>query len=208
MKDKTKTPPTIDKTIVSKMISLLDWCYRLGVEAAHALQDEGLAREFLERTKEPGVYGFLSDEPVYITWKEWTLRLMAESRSTCWNGSMMRFFNRMGAFGANYLSAFLPISQVFLNKGVEDYLKSPNAADFSMFNSKNRIWWTEKGLRSISNREWVDTLQLISFDLERRDGAIWESQTPTQAKKIALKPSQYEIFRRCVGVVMLRNNRD
>ena len=196
------TQPIITRDIVSKMISLLDYCYRLGVEAARELEDEGLAREFLERTQEPGVYGLLSASPVYITWREWTLRLMAKARSTCWNGTMMKFFSRMGRFGSNYLSAFLPISQVFYNKGVSDYLNAPGAVDFAIFQGQNRVWWTAKGLKKANSIEWVDELQLVSFDLERRDSAILESETAYNAKKVALTPKQYEMFRCRVGLAI------
>lgn len=198
--------PIVTREVVSKMISLLDWCYRMGVESAHNLQDEGMAREFLERTKEPGIYGFLYDNPIYISWQEWTLRLMAKARSTSWSGSMNRYFNAMGRFGANYLSAFLPLTQMFLNKGIQDYISAPSAADMALFNSKSRVWWTPKGLRAINNGEWVSELQMLSYDLERRDNEVWESNTAYEAKKLALRPSQYQMFRRCVGIVTLHNN--
>lgn len=199
------TPPIIDKNTVSRMISLLDWVYRLGVEAAREVEDEGLTREFLERTKEPGVYGLLSDSPLYITWQEWTLRLMSKARSTCWNGAMVQFFNRMGRFASNYLSAFLPCSLMFYRRGVSDYLNAPNAVDFAMFQSKSRVWWTKNGLKPVNNRTYVDELQLISFDLSRRDAEVWARETVIKAKKVALTEKQYEMFRRSVGLVTVNN---
>lgn len=177
----------------------------MGVESARELEDEGLAREFLERTKEPGVYGLLSATPLYTTWQEWTLRLMSKARSTCWNGAMMQFFNRMGRFGTNYLSAFMPISQMFYNKGISDYLNAPNAVDFALFQSRSRVWWTSKGLKNVNPRQWVDELQLMSFDLERRDAVVWERETAFMAKKVALTAKQYEMFRRSVGIVTVNN---
>lgn len=199
------TPPIIDKPTVSRMISLLDWVYRLGVESAREVEDEGLCREFLDRTKEPGVYGLLSENPVYITWQEWTLRLMAKARSTSWNGAMVQFLNRLGRFGSNYLSAFLPCSMVFYCRGISDYLNAPTAVDFAMFQSKSRVWWTKNGLKAVNNRTWVDELQMICFDLERRDAEVWERETAIKAKKVALTQKQYEMFRRSVGLVTVNN---
>lgn len=199
------TPPIIDKPTVSRMISLLDWVYRLGVESAREVEDDGLCREFLERTKEPGVYGLLSDNPTYITWQEWTLRLMSKARSTCWNGAMVQFFNRMGRFASNYLSAFLPCSLMFYRRGISDYLNAPTAVDFAMFQSKSRVWWTKSGLKPVNNRTYVDELQLISFDLSRRDAEVWERETAIKAKKVALTEKQYEMFRRSVGLVTVNN---
>lgn len=200
------TPPIITKDTVSRMVSLLDWCYRLGVQSAYELQeDEGLIREFLERTSQPGVYGFLTETPIYIDWQEWTLRLMAKARLTSWNGSMAKFFDRMGRFGSNYLSVFLPLSQVFHNKGIRDFMAAPMAADINALPAKHRSWWTPKGLRTISNTEWVSELRMVCYDLERRDTPLWQSLTPAYAKKVALKPKHYEMFRRCVVLVMMRD---
>ena len=50
------TQLVITRDLVYRMISLLDYCYRLGVEAAREVDDEGLAREFLGRTQQAGVY--------------------------------------------------------------------------------------------------------------------------------------------------------
>ena len=196
------TQLVITRDLVYRMISLLDYCYRLGVEAAREVDDEGLAREFLGRTQQAGVYGLLSASPVYIGWKEWCLRLMSRARSMSWSGSMTRFFSCMGRFGANYLSVFLPISQAFYNRGVSDYYDAPNGADFALFQSRSRVWWTSKGLKSVKPRTWVDELQMVSFDLERRDAEVWGRESVYNAKKVALTSKQYEMFRRSVGLVI------
>ncbi len=187
---------------MNKMLSLLDYCYKLGVETAHGLQDEGLAREFLERTKAPGAYGILSENPIYTTWQEWMLRLIAKARSTSWNGAMSQFMGKIGRFGANYLSAFLPVSFLYYRRGIEDYVNAPEAADYNVFCGKTRVRWTNKGLKNVSPQEFVDDIQLLTFDLERRDQAVrdTEASTPYQAKKITLTPRQYEFFRTAVGL--------
>ena len=199
------TQPIITKAVLSRMLSLLDYCYRLGVESAREVEDEGLCREFLERTKEPGVYGLLSENPVYITWQEWTLRLMAKARSTSWNGAMVQFLNRMGRFASNYLSCFLPCSMVFYCRGVSDYINAQGAVDFAMFQGRSRVWWTKNGLKPVNNRTYVDTIQLLTFDLQRRDAEVWERETAIKAKKVALTQKQYEMFRRSVGLVTVNN---
>ncbi len=196
------TQPIITRDTMNKMLSLLDYCYRLGVETAHGLQDEGLAREFLERTKAPGAYGILSESPIYTTWQEWMLRLIAKARSTSWNGAMSQFMGKIGRFGANYLSAFLPVSFLYYRRGIEDYVNAPEAADYNVFCGKTRVRWTKKGLKNVNPQEWVQAIQLDCFDLERRDNAILEAegQTEYKAKRIALTPKQYEHFRMAVGL--------
>jgi len=196
------TPPIITHGSIGKMLSLLDYCYRIGVEAAYALQDEGLAREFIERTKEAGVYGILSDSPIYTTWQEWGKRIIAQARSTAWSGTMVRFFSKAGAFGANFLSAFYPVSFFYYTRGIEDYLNAPEAVDYNIFAGKTRVRWTKKGLRKIKPQEYVDDIQLYCYDLERRDEVIREANesTPSKFKKITLSPRQYESFRNAVGL--------
>jgi len=186
---------------MSAMLSLINYCYRIGVEAAHDLQDEGLAREFLEHTKEAGAYGILSDNPMYTEWDEWGARLMYKARTTSWKGIMSRFLEKVGAFGAFYLSAFYPVSFAFYRRGIEDYINAPGAADYSVFCGKTRVKWTKEGLRKVSNEEYVQDIQLLTFDLSRRDQAIWEGEsTAYQAKKIALTSKQYKHFRTAVGL--------
>ena len=195
----------VTRDTISKMVSLLDWCYQIGVESAHELNDEGLCWNFIDETAQAGVYGFLEENPQYIGWQEWALRLSAKARSESYSGSMKKFFDKMGRFGSNYLSAFLPLTQVFHTKGIKDYMEAPSAANVEVFRKKTRHWWTKNGLRFVSNDVWVSELQMESFDLERRDKLVYDSMNEYQAKKIALTPKQYEQFRRCVGLLMNRN---
>lgn len=187
---------------MSKLLSILDYCYKLGVEAAHDLQDEGLARDFLERTKDAGAYGILSETPIYSTWDEWGKRLIAQALSTSWNGVMVRFFSKAGKFGSNYLTAIYPVSFLFYRRGIEDYINAPEAADYNVFSGKTRVKWTKQGLKNVSTHAFVNDLQLLTFDLARRDQAIIESMDSTQymARKITLTPKQYETFRVAVGL--------
>jgi len=187
---------------MSAMISLIDYCYRTGVESAHDVDDEGLSRDFLEQTKEAGVYGILSDTPMYTVWDEWGLRLVHKARSTAWKGTMSQFLEKVGAFGAFYLSAFYPVSFFYYRRGIEDYINAPGAADYGVFSSKRRVRWTDKGLRNVSTKEYVQDIQLLTFDLSRRDQAIIEAgnQTQYKARKKALTPRQYESFRMAVGL--------
>lgn len=195
------TQPIITRAIALNIISLVDFCYRKGVIDAHRISDEGLAREFLDKISEVGVYGFLNEEGATMGWQEWTLRLMAQSRMTSWNGVMTRYFSLMGKVGQNYLSAFIPVSVRFYAKGISDYIDAPNAADIALFNDRNRVYWTQEGIKQINSRQYVDDIMLFCFDLHRRDEAIWNNDTAYDAKKKgALKPVHYEWFIRAIGL--------
>lgn len=197
----------ITRSVALNIISLADYCYRKGVEDAYNIADEGLAREFLEKVSKTGVYGFLNEDGYTMSWKEWTLRLMAKSRMTNWNGQMTRYFSLIGSkVNQNYLGAFIPISEAFYAKGVRDYIDNPHGCDFQLFQSKLRVFWTAKGLQNIKNRRYIDEIQLCAFDLERRDEAVWNSNTKYDATKLgAMTSKQYEMFRRSVGLAMVNN---
>lgn len=45
------TQPIIDRAPPLKMVSLLDWSYRFGVNNAHQADDEGLCRAFIEKCR-------------------------------------------------------------------------------------------------------------------------------------------------------------
>ena len=63
------TQPIITAQVARNTISLVDYCYRKGVEDAHRIGDEGLAREFLDKVSQTGVYGFLNEEGITMNWK-------------------------------------------------------------------------------------------------------------------------------------------
>lgn len=196
------TQPIVDRDTILKMISLLDFCYRLGVTDAHAQDDEGLCREFIEKTSQPGVYGFLTDG-YNVGVLEWQLRLTKQARLTSMFGSMYQYFNRMGRFSSNYLSCSLPVAQEFYNKGVTDYCTAPDGCDLVQFNDAKRVWWSHKGLLKISAREFVETIQLMCFDRQRKDNAyLEENAADYKARKIALKEKHYYYFIRAVGLAL------
>ena len=203
---KPKTQTIVTRQVALNIISLVDYCYRKGVEDAYRLQDEGLAREFIGKSAEVGVYGFLCEDSYTMTWKEWTLRLMAQSRITAWNGHMVRYFSMLGNYiNQNYLGCFVPISQRFYVDGVKDYTDAPHGCDFDAFKDKSRVRWTAKGLQNLNIRRYVDEIQLCAFDLQRRDRAIWEDDK-YYAKRIgAMTPKQYEFFIRTIGLALINS---
>lgn len=201
------TQPIVTRDTILRMIGLLDWCYRLGVKQARELNDEGLAREFLDKVSQTGVYGFLNEDGITMGWKEWTLRLMAKARMTSWNGAMTRYFSLIGSRpNQNYLGAFIPVSEAFYAKGVRDLIDNKQSFDYALFQEKTRVFLTAKGFQNINVRRYVDEIQLCCFDLQRRDAAVWESKTPYEANKLgAMKSQHYEWYRRAMGLALMSN---
>ncbi len=192
--------PIITPAAIGQMVSLLDWCYKMGVNDARGCADEGLVREFCDKVSQPGVFGFITDDYT-INWQEWSLRLLSRARMKSWNGAMRRYFNLAGKFGQNWLSCFFNFAEVWYCKGLKDYTEAPDGCDMAVFNGQNRVYWTAKGIKKVNNRHYVDELQLESFSLERRDTSIWEGNAEYDARKQgALKPRHYQFWRAAVGL--------
>lgn len=199
--------PIVNRNIMLNIISLADFCYHKGVEDMYYIGDEGLAREFLEKTSQPGIYGFLNENGTLYGWQEFTLRLMAQARLTSWNGAMNNYFIKMGRFQQNYLSVFIPCAMAFIRKGINDCILYGRDLDISKFNAKRRVFLTGRGFVNISHQRYVDELQLYCFDLQRRDEEIYANNTEYEAKKLgALKPRLYELFRRAIGLVLFKKH--
>ena len=199
------TQPIITKDVITKTISLLDWCYRLGVRQARELNDEGASREFLDTHNEVGVYGFISDG-LNVGVLEWQLRLQKEARLTSMLGSMYQYFQRMGRFGANYLSCFLPIAQMWHNLGVQDFIDNQHACDWAVFDGKTRVRCTKKGLLNIKPKEYVEMVQLQCFDLQRKHVAyLTEHADYYKAPKVAIKEQHWSWYIRSVGLALTSN---
>lgn len=194
------TQPIVTKDTISKMISLLDTLYHWGVRDAHALNDEGAVREFIETHSEVNVYGFLTDtQPISVL--EWQLRLIQQARLTSMYGSMYQYFNRMGKFSTNYLSCFVVLAMRWYLRGVQDYCENPSASDYMIFEGKKRVFWEAKGLRSYNNREAVETIQLDCFDLSRKHAEYLQAHVDDyKAKRVALREQHWLWYIRAVGL--------
>ena len=139
------TQPLIDRTDVSRLLTLFDRVYKLGVEDGYNnSHDEGLCREHIETTNYPGNFGlirdgFISDEI------DWQLTLQREAKAMKIYEAVRKMFIRMGAWArSNFYSCILPIAQEFYNMGVEDFLANPNADTITTFMEERRIWWGGK----------------------------------------------------------------
>lgn len=203
-----KTQPIVTRDTILRMIGLLDWCYRLGVRQARELNDEGAAREFLDTHDEAGVYGFLS-EGLNVGVLEWQLRLQKEARLTSMWGSMHQYFQRMGRYGQNYLSCFLPVAQMWHNLGVRDFIDNPRACDWAVFDGKTRVRWTKKGVINIKPREYVEMIQLQCFDLQRKHAAYLEEHADDyKARKVVLRERLWQWYIRAVGLGLTQGKVD
>lgn len=185
----------IDRATCNALIRLLDRIYRMGVMDAYQVNSEGECADFVERTKEPGVFGRVIDGHT-MDCNEWQLTLIMEARKKSMHGAMYRYFNRMRIYRQNYLSVLLPIAQDFYNKGIQDYNASPNAVSLAIFNDRSRTWWYSK-LKSVSIYEYIEQIQLFCFARKRSDEEY-------DGKK-ALKSGYYDIFAKVMSTLTLKD---
>lgn len=209
------TQPLIDRTDVSRLLTLFDRIYKLGVEDGYRYShDEGLCREHIETTNYPGNFGlirdgFISDEI------DWQLTLQREAKAMKIYEAIRKMFIRMGAWArSNFYSCILPIAQEFYNMGVEDFLANPNADTITTFMEERRIWW---GGKRVDTYGYVEKIQGFCGKRMRSEAAALEGLVETRTSKYqrigefdlrkrVLKEKWWLHFRRAVAVVNTNRN--
>lgn len=209
------TQPLIEAKDVSKLITLFDRVYKLGVEDGYNnSHDEGLCRGHIETTNYPGNFGlirdgFISDEI------DWQLTLQREAKAMKIYEAVRKMFIRMGAWArSNYYSCILPIAQDFYNMGVEDFLANPNADTITTFMEERRIWW---GGKRVDTYGYVEKIQGFCGKRMRSEAAALEGLVETRTSKYqrigeydlrkrVLKEKWWLHFRRAVAVVNTNRN--
>lgn len=209
------TQPLIEAKDVSKLITLFDRMYKLGVEDGYQhSHDEGLCREHIETTNYPGNFGlirdgFISDEI------DWQLTLQREAKAMKIYEAVRKMFIRMGAWArSNFYSCILPVAQDFYNMGVEDFLANPNADTITTFMEERRVLW---GGKRVDTYGYVEKIQGFCGKRMRSEAAALEGLVETRTSKYqrigeddlrkrVLKEKWWLHFRRAVAVVNTNRN--
>lgn len=204
------TQPLIDRTDVSRLLTLFDRIYKLGVEDGYQhSHDEGLCREHIETTNYPGNFGlirdgFISDEI------DWQLTLQREAKVMKIYEPIRKMFIRMGAWArSNFYSCILPVAQDFYNMGVKDFLANPNADTITTFMEERRIWW---GGKRVDTYGYVEKIQGFCGKRMRSEAAALEGLVETRTSKYqrigehdlrkrVLKEKWWLYFRRAASIV-------
>lgn len=122
------------------ILQLLDDCYKWGVSDAAEVQNQSLCEEYINKYREPGVFGRVI-YPYTVDWREWTLSLSHQARSRSYTGAMAKYFMLMGKFGANYLSALVVAAQEIYIQGLKDYNAKPDRTLVPIFMDKQKVRW-------------------------------------------------------------------
>lgn len=192
---------------MSRIVSLFDHLYRKGIRDAHRERNEGLCREHIEATSVAGFFGFIETDPK-VEWGEWGIELARITRRTGFSNIISEILRLDRRFGSTYLSCAFTIAQGFYNLGIKHYIEHPNADDVANLNPRTRVFWTDEGIKNGKIDHWIQEVQSLAFELERRDAKIWEEYPTAYARNHALKPGQYEIFRQRINMVRTKTKSD
>lgn len=187
----------IDRPTAQMLCRLFHHMYRLGVNDCAQAEDEGLAKEWIRKTSEPGVFGRLGDETSHDA-LYWQLILQKEAHSLGIARRLMDYMRKAGRYGKNYLSVAWVMAQCFYNSGMEAWCRDPHAWELPLFNTRTRARW-DKARRIWSNSGLVSQAQEFCFQRQHSD---MESED-----KKALKAHHYLIFIKSIGLAS-KVNRD
>lgn len=143
------------------ILQLLDDCYKWGVTDAAEVQNQSLCEGYINKYREPGVFGRVTYEYT-VDWREWTLTLSHQSRIRSYSGAMSRYFNLMGKFGANYLSALIVAAQEIYIQGLIDYNNRPSRARVPAFMDRPKVRW-DSTLQPWHTRVMLEDVQMMLY---------------------------------------------
>lgn len=131
------------------VMSLLDHCYARGVKDACNSKDEMMCREFIEKTDEPGQFGFLwKDRDSRFDLNTWSpSQFIVEMVGIAYIDKVLHR-NKLNKFLSRIINptiyhfCLLHVAQEFYKQGMLDYLKNPNPSKlYTILNSPtNKIW--------------------------------------------------------------------
>lgn len=184
----------IDKSVALALIQTLHLSYKQGVYDAYDIDNKGAYEDLYADTREPGVYGLLTDPMRLFDWKEFSLRLTMIARRRSFKSAAVTYLHRL-AFNANtYYGCVFPIAQDFYLKGAKDYYEHPNPALIPVFMESSQLLWL-KNLKKVTRNELLDDVQLICY--ERMTA---EEEYPEH--KLRRSPQQYQHFMKAMVFAM------
>lgn len=175
------TQPLVTSTDISRLITLFDRVYKLGVEdGCQYSHDEGLCREHIETTNAPGNFGLIRDGFISDA-IDWQLTLQKQAKIMKIYEPVRKMFVRMGKWAmSNFYSCILPVAQDFYNMGVEAYLANPGADTVATFMGERRVLW---GGKKIDNYGYVEIIQEFCGKRMRSETTALAGLVETRANK-------------------------
>ncbi len=152
----------IDKTVALALIQTFHLCYKQGVYDAYDIDNKGAYEELFSATREPGVYGTLTDERLF-DWKEFSLRLTLIARRKSFRSAAVTYLQRLAFNAKTYFGCVFPIAQDFYLRGAKDYYAHPNPALIPVFMEATQMLWM-KNLKKVTRNDMLEDIQLICYE--------------------------------------------
>lgn len=181
----------ITQGVAAMLLRLFDAMYKRGVNDAAMCGDNGMMREFLAKTSEPGVFGILDDD-TSDDWIYFQIQVEREIWEKGFREPYMRYCRNMGRYGRNYLSVGFLCALDWYRMGIQHYMEY-GCKNMAMFNTRQKVYLTKGGeTAKMSNERMVSDTQDMCFKRKKID-SMSES-------KWALSGFQYMNFVKGIGI--------
>ena len=176
----------LNRTTAPVVIRLFDYCFKQGVLDACAVEDDYLVKEWLDRRKQDGSYGLLSDMDTEYDWKRWRFTLFRWCRIAKMTTLGENYIDMIRKH-SNFLFCVLPISMSFYLMGVEEWLEYPNPTNTALFKQKNKIHWkpVPDHLKNITKDDFISYTQEFTYERQKLHAMAAENEDEETFKKDA-----------------------
>ena len=190
-----------ERSLALAVMSLLSYIYAQGVKDACNARDEMLCRDFIAKTDEAGVFGFLwKPRDARFDMNTWNDRdFMDEIISFIYSErvpgreKMKRYIQRVLS-PKIYHFCLLHVAQEFYKRGILDYLKYPNPTKIhTIARSPSNMIWERNGGKKGTRQ---DTLHRIHEACRDRTLRCEESLEKNPNNKYATTRTQFDNFQK------------
>lgn len=173
-----------DQNDLYAITHMFNSAYKAGVMDAEDVDDEGSYEEFYRDVSVPGVYGRLNDF-VRLTIDQWRITLMQinMTRSKPVSNMLLNV-----DINKTFPCCMFPISIEFYLMGIRDYYANPTIHDFTLFDTRQLLKWTSKGIKGIGMDAMMMDIQVACLNR-----SIIDSKTKN---KYSFQLRKYETFMR------------
>lgn len=201
-----------EKSLAIAIMSLLNYIYIRGVKDACNARDEMLCRDFIAKTDEAGVFGFLwKDRDARFDMNTWNDRdFMCELISFAYServpgkDSLIRYLQRI-LHPSTYHFCLLHVAQEFYKRGMLAYLQYPNPTKlYTITQSPLNTIWEKNGAKKESRQ---DTLHHIHEACRDRTLRCEESLEKNPNNKYATGRVTFDNFQKSLWLALNNEER-
>lgn len=193
-----------EKSLAVAVMSLLSYIYVQGVKDACNARDEMLCRDFIAKTDEAGVFGFLwktRDARFDMnTWndKDFVCELIsfAYAEKVPGRNNIIRYMQRI-LNPSVYHYCLLHVAQEFYKQGMLAYLKHPNQTKiYTITQHPNNATWEKKGAKIGTRQDTLHRIHEACRDRALRCKETIEKLAAEEGNKYVTSRSRFDNFQK------------